>query len=266
MMKNFKIFTFLNMLIILLAGCEKDETTDYSKLVPGIWVNTLVNGQPVLTDATYVIELKTDNTEMYAIGFQLDENNFRWEENDSYTYTMNEDVIAINGTDVLGKSYYMEFKILSVDENTLKYSVPVFSIDGESFPNPNTYTCSKVSNDLSSQFTGVWYGRNTTAGTADSLYHYWEYFADGTYNYYYQDTAGSWIKKIDNDGHYFLYGDFMATNYTNDLISGDTGKAFECWNFTTDGSNMTWTGLRANNIVVTYEMEKVTAPPVTKSL
>ncbi|MBU1369402.1 MAG: hypothetical protein KJ578_03140 [Bacteroidetes bacterium] len=264
-MKTLKIFGLLSLMIMLLTACKKDESTQNDELILGTWINTLINDQPVLTDDTFVMELKADKTEMYAVGFQLDENNFRWEENNTYTYTINDDVIAINGKDVLGKSYYMEFQIVLLDATTLKYTVPVFKIDGKSFPDNNTYTCSKVTVDLSNQFTGVWYGRSTTPGTADTAFHFWEYFADGNYNYYYQDESGNWIKKSDNEGRYFLYGDFFASNYSNDLISGGTGQAFECWNIYTDGNTMSWTGLRANNLVTSYEMEKVAAPPITQT-
>lgn len=264
-MKTLKNLGLFSLMILMLSACKKDETNQTDELLLGMWINTLVNDQPVLTDDTFVLELKPDKTEMYAVGFQLDENNFRWEENSNYTYSLNDDRIIINGTDVLGKAYYMEFKIISLDASTLKYSVPVFTIDGESFPDNKTYTCSKINNDLSSQFTGVWYGKSTTPGTADTAFHYWEYFADGNYNYYYQDESGNWIKKADNEGRYFLYGDFFASNYSNDLISGGTGQAYECWNIATDGNTMSWSGLRANNLVNSYEMEKVAAPPVTKS-
>jgi hypothetical protein len=54
----------------------------------------------------------------------------------------------------------------------------------------------------------------------------------------------------------------MASNYTNDLLSGGTGKAYECWNFVIEGDTMSWTGLRANDATTSYRMEKVAAPPV----
>ena len=133
-MKTIKTLVILSLIVLMISGCKKDETSPTDELLLGMWINTLVNDLPVLTDDTFVLELKPDKTEMYAVGFQLDENNFRWEENNNYTYNLNDDRIIINGTDVLGKTYYMEFKIISLDASTLKYSVPVFTIDGESFP------------------------------------------------------------------------------------------------------------------------------------
>ncbi len=263
-MKPLKTLGMLSLIIFLLSACKKDETSRNDELILGMWINTLINDQPVLTDNTFVIELKPDKTQLYATGFHLDENNSRWEEHSSYIYTIIDDKITINGSDVLGKQFYMEFKREALDAKTLKYSVPVFTIDGEYFPDNNTYTCIKITTDLRNRFTGIWHGHSTTPGTADAAYHYWEYFADGSYHYYHQAEAGNWKKKTDNESHYFLYRDFFASNYSNDLISGDTGQAFECRKFTTNGNTMSWNGLRANNQVTSYEMEKVAAPSITK--
>ena len=95
----------------------------------------------------------------------------------------------------------------------------------------------------------------------DTKYHYWEYFPDGSFNYYYQDGEDRWIRKSDNEGGYFLYGNLLVTNYTNDILSGGTGKAFECWNFKVSGEKMTWTGLRDGNTTTTYQMVKVGSAP-----
>ncbi len=54
----------------------------------------------------------------------------------------------------------------------------------------------------------------------------------------------------------------MATNYSNDLLSGETGKAFECWNITINDNKMFWEGLRENNHIATFEMIRVDSPPL----
>jgi len=113
--------------------------------------------------------------------------------------------------------------------------------------------------------TNLSYRKFITPGTSDVGYHYWEYFTNGHYNYYYQDDLGNWLNKPDNEGIYFLYGDLMASNYTNDLISGEKGKAYECWNFIIEGDTMFWTSLRENGLITSFRMEKVTGPPVTSA-
>lgn len=260
MMKWTLLFSLV-LSALLFGGCTKEDDPNYAELLKGTWVNTRVNDNPVLTDGTFVMEFKSDKTELYAAGFQLNENNKSWEENATYTYDIDGDRLSINGTDVLGNVTQIEFKIQAIHHETLTFTVSKFSVNGDELPNNNTFSCQKVTNDYSHEFAGVWYGRCTTEGATDSLFHYWEYFDDGTYNYYYQDQTKNWVKKSDNEGRYFLYGNLMASNYSHDLLSGGTGLAFECRNFTLDENKMVWTGLRANNGIITYEMEKVSSAP-----
>lgn len=258
-MKNF-VFAVL-VLTALFYDC-KNEDEDYSELIIGKWVNTHVNDEPIQTDASFVSEFRADLVEMYAAGVVLNQNNKTWSESEDYKYRIEGKKIIIDGTDILEDEFHMEFEIISLDENYLKYSISKFSINGVEFPNENTYTDKKVKDDHKPKFAGVWYGKCVTEGTLDTKYHYWEYFPDGSFNYYYQNELNSWIRKSDNDGGYFLYDNLFASNFSNDLVSGGTGKSFECWIFEIIGNNMTWTGLREGGKVVKYEMTKVSAPPV----
>jgi hypothetical protein len=256
-----KLFFTGMILSFLLLSCKKDETIDYASLITGTWVNTQVDNKPVLTDASFVLKFNSSNGETYASGFVLNENNKSWIENANYRYSVSDNIITIDGSNNLGSIFHMEFAIQFADEQTLTYTVNKFIIDGETFPDPKIYTNKKVTADLLSQFIGTWYGKSATAGSADTSYHYWQYFADGRFDYYYRNESGIWINKPDNNGFYFLYGNLMASNYTNDLISGGTGTAYECWNISIQGSTMTWAGLRQNGQVTSYRMEKVTGPP-----
>jgi hypothetical protein len=244
---------------ILFVGC-KDEEISFDELIPGVWVNTHVNDQPVLTDNAFVCDFRADLTHLYALGIVLDEENKSWIEHPLRTYTLEGKTITVEGKDVSDDDYYMEFSILSMDKDSMKYDVKVLRINGEEFPDPNTYTFVKVTTDLHDAFVGTWYGRSTTTGGSDS-YHFWDYSADGSYDYYYKDDEGIWVNKPDNEGKYFLYGNLMASNYSNDLLSGETGRAYECWTIKIDGNIMSWEGLRKNNHTATFEMVRVDSPP-----
>lgn len=173
-MKNFNLLFSLSLIAMLLGGCAKDDDPNYAELLQGIWVNTLVDDQPILTDATFTMEFSSDNTELYASGFQLDESNSSWQENSNYTYSISGNLINIDGVDELGNLYHMVFNILSLTEEMLSYSVQTFMLNGEAITDANTYACKKVTEDFSTEFAGIWYGRCTTVGNADSLFHYWE--------------------------------------------------------------------------------------------
>lgn len=258
-----KKLTLICMLVsLLLSGCKKDEKIDYFSLIAGRWVNTLVDNQPILTDASFTFEFRSDHEQSYATGFILDENNKTWIDNANYTYSVSDNKIIIDGSNQQGNVFHMEFAIIYVDGQTLRYSVSKFMIDNVAYPDPKTYTHQKVTSYLRNQFIGTWYGKSTTPGTADTSYHYWSYFSEGNYNYYYRDNLGKWINKPDNEGKYFLYGNFLASNYTNDLLSGGTGKAFECWNISIKGDTMLWSGLRTFGQTTSYKMGKVAGPPV----
>lgn len=248
------------LLTLMFWGCTHDRT-NYARILEGTWINTAVDHKPILTDATYVCQFRPDKVEVYAFGAQLDINNKSWVENDSYTYSVKGKTITIEGTDVLGKFYHMEVDIISMTQDSFSTSVKAFIVNGVDRPDPKIYSYKRITSDDRNQLLGIWYGRCITPESRDNKYHYWEYFADGRFNYYYQDGAGNWVKKKDNEGFYFVYGNFLATNYTNDWISRGSGKEFECWNFFISGTQMIWTGLRDNNKTITYQMEKVAHAP-----
>jgi hypothetical protein len=247
---------------VLFWGCKKeDEEIDYASLILGAWVNTHIDNESVLTDAAFSFEYRSDNVQSFANGYVLDGSNKTWMESENYTYSVNGNRIIIDGLNVLGSHFHMEFDILFIDQSTFKYSVSKFLIDDVEFPDAKTYTNKKITTDLTSQFVGTWYGRTTTTGSIDDNYYYWDYFADGHFDYYFQDDEGNWVNKPDNEGNYFLYGDFLASNFTNDLLSGETGKAYECWNISIENNTMYWTGLRDNGQITSFQMEKVDSPP-----
>ena len=258
-----KLVLTLMVIFLMFWNCQKSDITDYSALILGTWVNNIVDNQLITTNSTFVMQLRPDKIELYSNGNTIDKDNKTWIENDKYSYNVSANVITIDGVGALGGNFHMEFTIRSVNEFTLSFSVTKFMIDNVEYPDPKIYNLKKVISDPGNQFVGTWYGKSTTPGSADNSYHYWEYFADGHFNYYYQDAAGLWVKKPDNAGHYFLYGDFLASNYTNDLLTGGTGKAFECWNISIIGNTMFWTGIRENSQITSFRMDRVQGPPAS---
>lgn len=257
-----KINYFLLSLLSVICFACTNEDSEYIKLLEGTWVNTEVNHQAVLTDKKYIMNFRADGVQTYACGFQVDSLNKTWMENDDYEYSLKNGLLTIDGTDVTNKTYHMVFKIITLDESTLIYSVKAFRIDNVDVSDTKIYTCKKVTEDYRSQFEGLWYGRCTSIGTSDLKYHFWEYDSDGLYNYYYQDDQDKWACKSDNEGRYFLYGDLFVSNYNNDLVSGGVGKAYECWTFEITADTMVWSGLRIDNTMVTYRMVRAQNPPV----
>jgi hypothetical protein len=253
-------------MLAYLSSCKKDEPSDLYFGLIGMWVNTQVDQQNVLTDNAFVMIFLTNKVEIYARGFNFNDSNKTWIENDKYYFSVQDSSIVIDGSDQASNDFYIVFNVNSIDDQSIIYTVSEFKINGVNYPDPKTYTCRRITADIEDQFIGTWYGKSTTPGTSDTTHHYWDYFADGSFNYYYRDTLGNWINKPDNAGRYFLYGDFLATNYTNDLLSDTVGKAYECWNISIEGTTMYYSGLRQNGQTASFELTRVEGPPTSKSL
>jgi len=247
--------------VLILAGCSKDEGCDYSQLLIGTWINSQVDAKPVLTDKVFTMQFREDGVEVYSTGYELDASNKRWIENDKFTYKVDGKSIIIEGQGAVSGLFYMEFEIVSVDAENLIYRVPVFKIDNVVYPDSKLYSMKRVRVDLRAKCLGTWYGRSTSPDNVDG-FHYWSYFPDGSFSYFYKDDLGHWVSKVDNNGGYFLYGNFLASNYSNDLLSGAVGLAYECWNVDIVGATMFWSGLRANNVTASFRMDRVSTPPV----
>lgn len=261
-MKNLFFITLLSGCLWMFNACSDDEKveTNAEKAI-GKWIATEINGEAPMTDSLFCMEFRTNKVEMYASGSRIDEHNSKWTEGDDYTYSINNDIITINGKDNSGKAVHVEMKIHTLTSTQLKYSVNSYTYDGVSIPDSKIYTCKKADVDYSNKIVGVWYGKCTSANTTDTTNHYWEYLADGKYNYYYTNANGVWAKKSDNEGKYFLYGNLFVSNYMNDFVAGTQGWNYECWTISiTDNNNMKWTGKRIGKTVV-YEMKRANAAP-----
>lgn len=251
----------LLVLISILAACNKTDDKQ-QELLRGTWINTHMNDDIVETNNKFVMEYDNE-TEYYSAGVVIDTVNKKWIDRKSYDFSLEGDRIIISGADVKENKTDLEFGIVSITGSELICRVNMFKINGVEQSDSKIYKFKKATGKYNEEITGTWYGKATYAGSADTDYHYWNYLPGGTYEYYYRDDPGSarWIKKTDNAGRYYLYDDFLATTWTNDIFSGVPGLDFECWEIEIAGDVMKWTGYRSNDKVATYEMKKVTGPP-----
>jgi len=258
-MKN--IFLWLAISSVLFVACSKTEQPDYESLLKGVWINTVVDQQQVETDNVFVMEFAGDK-EYYSAGMKISDSSKKWFDRQVYDFETEGKLIKIAGKDNSGNDMAMEFEIRTIDSLNLSYKVNSFKVNGTEYPDDKIYVCKKANQNLNESFVGTWYGISEYEGSTDLDYHYWDYFANGSYDYYYrQSPTADWIRKSDNEGKYYLHDNLLATNWTNDLISGSTGLAYECWYIEMTGNTMRWTAYRANGLVARYRMEKVSGPP-----
>lgn len=247
--------------VSLLFACTKEDDPSTRDLLQGVWVNTTINDSLVPTDEKFVIEFVED-TQYFSAGVIFDTDNKKWFDRMPKEFSLVDDRILISGTNEQGNAIELELEIISIDQEAMVYQVNRFVIDGMEIPDSGIYAFKKASRKFNDAIVGTWFGKSSYAGSSDTDFHYWDYLADGTYVYYYRENpAAPWIKKIDNEGRYYVYDDLLATNWSNDLQSGVKGLAYECWEIDISGKTMKWTGHRHNGQITSYEMEKVAGPP-----
>jgi hypothetical protein len=258
-MRNF-LYTGL-FVFLLFYGCHK-EGTDYACLLTGTWINTRISGEDIPADSSFVCQYGTDGMQMYAQGYQLDENNKSWIESKNFTYVVEGKNIILDGIDGLDDDFHIEMEIKTLDEESFTYSVTRFLMNDTELPDPAVYTCQRATKDYTSALIGIWYGNGSTPGTAGLQPFYSEYKTDGSFAFYYQDDEGNWQVDADEESRYFLYGDFLVTNYTAAQVAEGNYKFYDCWNILIEEDTMIFTALREDNRIEIYEMERVESAPV----
>lgn len=158
------------------SACSDDneEVTSNAEKAIGKWIATEINGETAMTDSLFCMEFRTDKVEVYSCGSKIDSNNSKWTEGKNYTYTINNDIIVIDGKDNFDKTVHVELKINTLTSSLLSYSVTSYIYDGVSIPDTKIYTCKKAAVDYSSKIVGLWYGKCTSSNTADTSAHYWD--------------------------------------------------------------------------------------------
>ncbi|MFA6894742.1 MAG: hypothetical protein WCQ46_03175 [Bacteroidales bacterium] len=245
-------------LLVMLTSCEKEIAQNQSQFI-GKWVNKTVDSREIFTNDAFVMDFRDDGVQMYASGYTINDNDKAWMEGSGYSYYVNGNIIYIAGQSVLGSVFEIQLNIMELNEEEMIYTVGKMIIDDTSFEDSSVYVVKKVtSEDNNNKIIGLWQGHCISSGSADTEDHRWEYFVDGTYNYYIYDD-GEWTTKQDNEGTYFVYGNLFASNWTNDYVSGTTGRNFECWDISINvsGTFMQWSGYRLDGTTVVYEMEKI---------
>ncbi len=254
---------WIAVLALCLCGCDKKEPKpDYSTEIIGTWIVVSADNRILPSDEMFVNRFESSGSELYAARMESDDG-AQWVEVPSISYRLDGDILYEEGT-LAGKHYSVKTRIL-IRDGAMACRELECKEDGVSLPELKTFAMYKTETDYRGDILGTWKGHETTQGVAPAAYDtYWQYLADGTYNYYYYDESlGGYVRKADNDGRYFLYGELFASNFTNDLLSGGQGPASECWRIFISGDEMSWVGLREGEKTTTFLLSRVAGPPPT---
>ncbi len=246
--------------LLMTTSCQKD--TKYSELIIGNWIHTELNGKDVSTNDIFVLSFSKDKI-ILSRGYNIDDSHKEWAENEESTYSLKNGHIIFRSVNKFGTVNDIDFKIRKITKEKLEITVHYMAINGNKVLDYSTYTMSKGNSNHKKEILGLWEGRNVTPGvSADSKegeLHRWEYFADGSYKYYSKNELGVWVEKVDNQGKYFLYGEYLTSNWTNDYVSNKVGTAFECWeiDISDNSTTMNWEGRRSSSKKVYFSMKKI---------
>ncbi len=212
-------------LALLFISCENRELEQYYETaILGEWQAFERDDVLVNTDDVFVSSFSSDNSQKYCVGYQL-ANGKEWKESGEYTYKIKGDILIIEGFNAEGKSTYLKADIDEITDTYLEYEVEKLKIDGvEIIPERDAdWRFEKVEPDMN--IVGMWLGLEEGANNAAK----WDFKADGTYDYYFMNALNEFELKEDNNGVYFIYGDLLVCNYTNDMNNGTTGRTYECF-------------------------------------
>ncbi|MDL2227372.1 hypothetical protein LJC25_03605 [Bacteroidales bacterium OttesenSCG-928-K03] len=244
MKRNITILTLI-ITTTLFYSCNKFSS--YPEDIIGTWISVEQDGKEILTDNNFILTFNSPNIEIYADHKDV-ENGTKWVVNNPGTFRLEENILFEEGIDENGKSYTYKSRI-NIDGDLMKFEVMEFILGGVDQNYSLDFTVKRIKDDYKSQFIGLWKGKESTSENDK----YWDFFEDGTYDYYYFDPeTQSYVNNEDNKGEYFLYGDFMVSNY----IGKDDKLTYECCFFTITGNTMKWVSKRENDITATYIMER----------
>lgn len=250
---------FCLFLTCFLSGCHwNDSNTPICRdQILGEWSLYQINNEIVETDSSYCISLLGDGSGTFAVCTP----NNQWSAFD-HTFTFDEQSHVLTTE---GRCYYAEqctaqFRIDYASDKLMRLTLQKVNQTGAESGTNKLITLRRLEFIAREEFVGLWEGYEIDNETGRKLgdYRRWEYFDDGSFNYYHEkDSNGNWILKNDNNGYYNLYGDFLATSYQNDIEEGTTGSACECWYVNINGYTMTWMANRGGK-THRFRMNRVT--------
>ncbi len=221
---------------LTLNSCDKDsQPSGYEAMIQGAWVLNMSDDVVVDSDKRFVLEF-VNGRQDYSNGYIYDGSR-EWKISQDYTYKLEGDILTVEGRNADDVETYLKVKITTLNDKSMTYNIITLKYDGDDVTaeTEGVDKLLKAGEDL--DIIGMWEGVESGIEATRRF----EFLDNGEFKYYYKD-GDEFVEKTDNDGVYFLYGDFLICNYNNDMDEHTSGRVYECWDLTLDDDVLVWRG------------------------
>ena len=237
---------------------------EVEEAIIGKWMSAEINGKPFLTNNKGVYTfLSTTSARMSTSVNSHPELGDLWHDYTELDVNIQGNVVVLSHQLDEHKEMTINMTVTSINANEMHADVfATLKVDGAVAGSVNDHIrYEKIKENFRKPIVGLWEGRRTAGGSNE--YHRWEYFEDGTYNFYLKIGEGQWTKMEDDFSEYFVDGRLLCTRWKN---SGEgTVENRERWEIRSiEDGTMIWTALRKNELgeqyVESFVMHKVLVP------
>lgn len=229
--KQYPFWGVVLFLLFFVVSCnEKDPSYNRSN-IKGTWVVDNYDGNKVTQNNKVVYIFKKDNVLDIEGVADLGEGNYKWGKSSGLYY-----FVYCCSLDISGKINNLMGFPPSV-QISHRYDISA-QTDSTLLIRPIQYSLNNVITDPGYALVGMNKVRKTIS-YADSLSGTWEtatkngvgftacrfeFFKGGKYSFYTKDSEGVWSPKMDDDGTFVCYGDFLVLSFFNNFYFGKANK------------------------------------------
>lgn len=250
-------FQFIAALLALFSvtGCNIDHV-NISSRIQGKWVLVEADQAAVPTDDSFVITFTSATSARVSMLLDAYEGAGEWIREALFNVDLQGETIHLSGNLAAETSYTAVLQIKSLYDDMMICDCLITEVI-DSSPIRQEYTGVFIRDDVdySQEIIGTWEGdelREDDSGLPDGKKCRFEFLWDGTYNYYRQESDGTWKKSADEFSHYFCDGDVLFMRWRNLGF----GKVTNCssWEYEIRQNMMRWKALRKREDGSTYSV------------
>ena len=219
---------------------------EIEKAIIGKWITAETDGKDIPTNEKIVFDIVSPTEAFVSLSIQ-DRNaeGTPWSDREAVNIEINGNDVILSHSAESGMVITVDLQIEAISDATLiaRRTVTMRQDGGLVKSEENMVLYEKMDVDYSEAICGMWEGRKVSGGTTE--YHRWEYFEDGSFNFYIKVGEDQWTKVQDDYSDYFVEGRLLCTRWKN--AGEGTQENREWWEIRSiENDAMIWTALRQN--------------------